>query len=216
VPQADVAETPGVVAAGSPPVRTPVVVVTLLAGATLLGLTLGRTPGSGQFYALSLGLAAVWILGAIASGKLPLGKPLTRIRLSGAVLLALLTFAVFVVGDLVFRLIPPLHHAVLNIIDRADSGSLALVLLVAVINGIGEELFFRGALYDALRGRAPMISSTLIYIVVTACAWNFALVVAAAFMGVVWVIERVVSRGIVAPVITHVTWSVLMVLLLPR
>ena len=196
--------------------RTPVVVVTLAAGATLLALTLGGSPGSDRFYALSLGLSAVWIVGAFAAGPIPVGRARSKIRVAGAVVLGAIAFGVFVVGDLLFHLVPPLHREVDRIIDRADTGSLAIVLLIAVVNGIGEELFFRGTLYDALRGRHALPGSTLVYVVVTGFAWNAALVVAAAVMGVVWVLERKVSRGVLAPVITHVTWSVLMILALPR
>ena len=62
-------------------------------------------------------------------------------------------------------------------------GRLALVLAVALVNGLGEELFFRGALFDALGSRNPVASSPVIYVAVTATTGNIALVVAAGVDG---------------------------------
>ena len=42
------------------------------------------------------------------------------------------------------------------------------------------------------------------------------LVLAAALMGTVFALERRATRGILASTITHVTWSVMMIFLLPR
>jgi CAAX protease family protein len=40
--------------------------------------------------------------------------------------------------------------------------------------------------------------------------------VAAAAMGTVFMLERLATRGILAPTLTHVTWSTLMLLAIPR
>ena len=54
----------------------------------------------------------------------------------------------FVVGAFIVRLIPPLADQVRAVLDFAGEGSTPLLLLVVtVLNGIAEELFFRGALY---------------------------------------------------------------------
>ena len=45
-----------------------------LVGAVVLGLTLRIEPGNPWFYPATLGLAAVWIVGAFASGTLHLGR----------------------------------------------------------------------------------------------------------------------------------------------
>jgi hypothetical protein len=54
------------------------------------------------------------------------------------------------------------------------------------------------------------------YVVVTAASGNGMLVFAAAVMGTLFALERRVTRGILAPALTHVTWSALMLFLLPR
>ena len=61
---------------------------------------------------------------------------------------------------------------------------LPLVLFVALVNGAGEELFFRGALHAALEPHRPAVAATIVYVVVTAATGNVALVIAAAVMGV--------------------------------
>ena len=55
------------------------------------------------------------------------------------------------------------------------------------------------------------------YVVVTAATGNLALVIAAAVMGALFsLFERLSTRGVLAPIVTHLTWSTLMVLALPR
>jgi hypothetical protein len=55
-----------------------------------------------------------------------------------------------------------------------------------------------------------------LYVVVTSATGNVALVIAAVVMGAVFSLERLSTRGVLAPMVTHVTWSTLMVLGLPR
>ena len=98
----------------------------------------------------------------------------------------------------------------------ADAGPMALVLFVALVNGAGEELFFRGALHAAADPHRPAIATTIVYVVVHLATGNVGLVIAAAVMGAVFSLERLSTRGVLAPIMTHLTWSTLMVLALPR
>lgn len=81
---------------------------------------------------------------------------------------------------------------------------------------MAEEVFFRGALLCAIGGKFAPPGATLAYVVVTMATGNVALVVAAAVMGTLFMVERVVGRGILAPTITYVTWSALVILALAR
>ena len=99
---------------------------------------------------------------------------------------------------------------------RADTGPRAIVLVVALVNGLAEEAFFRGALYSELSAHRPVFTSTTIYVVVTAATGNVALIVAAAVMGVIFALERRVTGSILASTITHLSWSTLMIFCLPR
>ena len=54
--------------------RRIVVGITLVVGATLLGFSLNVAPGGATFYALTVALAATWVIGGFASGPLHLGR----------------------------------------------------------------------------------------------------------------------------------------------
>ncbi|MET4048660.1 CAAX protease family protein [Rhodococcus sp. 1163] len=199
--------------------RRIVVVITLVVGATLLGLSLAVEPGDSVFYALTLGLAAAWIVGGFASGPLHLG----RIRINGSmrrpiitpILTGLAASAVFVVGALIVRQIPPLADFTENVLAHARFGSLALIVFITLLNGVAEEIFFRGALFAAIGRRKPVLISTVIYTVVTLASGNPMLAFAAITLGFVLALQRRASGGILAPILTHVVWSTVMIFALP-
>ena len=97
----------------------------------------------------------------------------------------------------------------------AEEGEEPLVLLTTLANGLGEEIFFRGALYAALGPDHPVLTSTAVYTLATTTTRNPALMLAAAVMGTLFGFQRRASRGLQAPVLTHLTWSTLMVRYLP-
>ena len=82
------------------------------------------------------------------------------------------------------------------------------------VNGVAEELFFRGAFFTAARER-PILLSTLAYTAATAASRNPALVIAGGVMGALFGLQRRASGGIQAPVLTHITWSMLMLRYMP-
>jgi len=200
--------------------RRIVVTVVLVIGGALLGYSFTRRPGDESFYWLTLALAAVWALGAFASGPLHLGSVRFRGRnqrpvITGTVVGSALGGA-FLVGGLVAREIPGVREFVVRVLDFANHGPLALVVFITVINGIAEELFFRGALYTALGKAYPAVLSTVIYVIVTsATTGNPMLGVAAMIVGAVCAFERRATGGVLAPALTHFFWGLVMVLALP-
>jgi hypothetical protein len=122
---------------------------------------------------------------------------------------------VFVLGALVVREIEPLRALTEDVLAHARYGSLPLVAAVTLLNGVAEETFFRGALFAALGKRRPVLFSTAIYALVTVATGNPMLVFAAATLGVILGLQRRASGGILAPMLTHVTWSMAMLLVLP-
>lgn len=184
-------------------------IATALAGAVVLGVTLRVDPGSDWFYPATLGLAVVWIAGALASGRVPWGR-----ARPGPVAIGLGLAGLFVLGSLIVREIAPLEHQVSRVLDFADHGSFPLLVLVAAVNGVAEEMFFRGALYDAI-ARNPVVWTTLANAAATAAAGNLMLAFAALLLGAVVGLERRATGGITASVLTHVTWSVTMLFALP-
>jgi membrane protease YdiL (CAAX protease family) len=199
--------------------RRVVAVVTLVVGAVLLSLSLSREPGDPAFYVLTLALAATWVVGAVVSGPLHVGWVDGHGRrerpVLGPVLVALAAVAVFAVGGIAVAQVPPLHHLVDGVLDHARQGWLPLIVAVAVVNGIAEELFFRGALYAAIGARYPLAISTAVYTLTTVATGNLMLVFAAAVLGLVVGRQRQVTGGVLGPILTHVIWSTGMLLVLP-
>ncbi|WP_183093739.1 CPBP family intramembrane glutamic endopeptidase [Nocardioides stalactiti] len=200
--------------------RRRTVAATSVVGAGLLGASLSTRPGSREFYLSTAAVAGVWTVGSVASGPLHLGWIETRdatIRrpLVTPVVTGIGAFGLFYAAALVARRIPVLDDAISRVLDFADEGDDRLVLLTTLANGLGEEVFFRGALYAALGEHRPVVSSTAVYALATTTTRNPALVLAAAVMGSLFGLQRRASGGIQAPTITHLTWSALMVRFLP-
>jgi len=199
--------------------RQIVAAVVVVIGALVLAFSLSLDSGSNWFYVATLVLAAVWAVGAFASGPLHLGRvgidetaaarPIVQ-----PILVGLGLSAVFVAGAFLVKLIPPLADQVGNVLAYANDGNATLVLLVTVINGIAEEMFFRGALYAAIRKNQVPITAVA-YAIATAATGNIMLSFAALLLGIVVGLERRASGGILAPILTHLTWSVTMLYVLP-
>lgn len=199
--------------------RRIVVAVTLVMGATLLGLSFSTRQGDPLFYPLTFGLAAVWIIGSLASGPLHLGHIMLKDELRRPILTPILVGAVlaaiFIAGAFVIRYIPPLASLAEDVLGYARFGNLFLVTVILVVNGLAEELFFRGALFAAIGIRHPVLISTLLYALATVAGGNPVLVFAAAVLGAVTGLQRQASGGVLAPILTHLTWSLTMLYVLP-
>lgn len=199
--------------------RRIVAVVVLVAGAVLLGVSLGVEPGDPIFYPLTMAVAATWVLGGLVSGPLHLGRIPFRGTLRRPVvtpvLLGLLTGAVFIVGALIVRQVPPLAVYVDDVLAHADAGYLPLVAAVTLSNGVAEEVYFRGGLFAAIGRTHPVLISTLVYGAATLATANPMLVFAAILLGLLLGLQRRASGGILGPILTHVTWSSMMLFALP-
>ncbi|HMM95085.1 MAG: CPBP family intramembrane metalloprotease [Micrococcales bacterium] len=201
--------------------RRVVAVVTLLVGAGVLAWALRIEPGDPTFYLATLALAVVWAVGAFASGPLHLGHGHTRAggEPSRAVVQSLalgaLLLAVFLAGALLVAQVPFLRDPVQALLDHARYGSLGVVALLTVVNGVAEELYFRGALFAGVGRRHAVAVTTVVYALVTATSGIPLLVFAAAVVGLVVGLQRRVTGGILGPTVTHLTWSLGMLFLLP-
>jgi membrane protease YdiL (CAAX protease family) len=200
--------------------RRRAVASTVVLGAGLLGGGLSTCPGSRAFYGLTLGVAATWTAGGVASGPLHRGWIEARDRsLRRPLLTPLATgvaaFGGFYVAARVARRFPTMDEALRTVLSYADEGDDRLVLLTTLANGLAEEIFFRGALYAALPHEHAVAGSTAVYTLATAATRNPALVLAAAAMGTLFGLQRRASGGVQASVVTHLTWSALMLRYLP-
>lgn len=192
--------------------------IVVVIGGIVLGLSLRLEPGSVAFYGSSLALSAVWAAGALASGPLHLGRIARRdvhVRpVMTPILIGLALAGVFVVGGLVVRQIPFLADQVGDVVAFADAGAIPVLVLITAITGAAEELFFRGAAYAATP-RYSVLVTTVLYTLATYATGNVMLTFAAALLGVVVGLERRASGGILAPMLTHLAWSLTMLFALP-
>ncbi len=200
--------------------RRRVVIGTSVVGASLLGAGLNTRPGSNAFYGTTLAVAGIYTAGGFVSGPLHLGWIQLQDRsmrrpIITPVATGVAAFGVFYVGGHLVKLVPPLGRAVASVTQFADEGDERLVTLTTLANGVAEEIFFRGAVYAALENHQPVLSSTAVYMVATAPTRNPVLVFAAGLMGALWGAQRRASNGLQAPVLTHLTWSSLMLRYLP-
>ena len=208
-------EPPGVVLR-----RRIIVAIILVAGVASLSLALKEHPGEPAFYWWSLALSGVWAVGAFASGPLHLGGARWRGRnqrpvVSGSTI-GLLLGGIFLLGGLIVREIPAVADLISRLLRYTDQGSWRLTLAVALLAAIGEELFYRGALYTALGRHHPLLISTVIYAIATlASSQNPMLAFAAIILGTVCALERRATGGVLASILTHFVWTLVVLLGLP-
>lgn len=200
--------------------RRLIAAITLVIGTIILGATIRIAPGDDRFYVAGLVLAAVWAVGGLIAGPLHLGWAHTRDgRLARPIVqpiaLAALAIGVFLAGAVVVGQVPWLAGPVDAVLDHARYGTLGFIWAITVLTGIGEELYFRGALFTAVGRRHPIAVTTVVYVVATALTGNLMLAFAAALLGVLTGAQRRVTGGVLAPIITHILWSSAMLLLLP-
>ncbi|OBI03600.1 hypothetical protein A5715_07400 [Mycolicibacter heraklionensis] len=164
-------------------------------------------------------MAAVWGGGALVSGPLRLGWDVVSGRRRRPILMGVgiggVVAAVFISGALLVREIDVIAEPIGRVLSYAGQGHLGVLVVITVINGVAEELFFRGALYSALGPTRPLLFSTVLYTVATSVSGNAGLGVAAVVLGTVCALERRATGGVLAPVVTHLVWGLAMPLVLP-
>ncbi|UXA05731.1 CPBP family intramembrane metalloprotease [Mycobacterium sp. SMC-2] len=199
--------------------RRIIVAITLVVGAAVLGYSLRLHPGESSFYWLTLALAGVWLIGAFISGPLHLGGICWRGRNQRPVItgttIGLLLGGIFVAGGLIAREITPVAELINRVLLYAHHGWYPVIVAITLVNAIAEEAFFRGALYTALGRYHPVVISTLLYTGATLASGNPMLGFAAIILGTVCAFERRATGGVLAPMLTHFVWGLIMVLALP-
>ncbi len=90
---------------------------------------------------------------------------------------------------------------------RQPAARWPLVVFITLINGIAEELFFRGALYSALGTFYPVAVSTAVYIVTTLASGNPMLGFAAVLLGTVCALQRRLTEAILGADAHHFCWG---------
>ncbi|RMB61662.1 CPBP family intramembrane glutamic endopeptidase [Tessaracoccus antarcticus] len=194
--------------------------VTGVTGAVLLFLGVQVKPGDASFYVFTFALAVVWVIGSLLTarsrtfGSIREGKWLRDVGWGVAGGLVLLV--VFLLGAGVVARIDFLASPVEALLAHARFGALPVVTAITIVNGVTEEIFFRGALHESIGGSTNrrLIGTTIVYTLVTGASGIPLLALAAMSMGLLagWLRQR--TGALLAPIVAHLTWSLGMLYLL--
>lgn len=192
-----------------------VVVLTVVVGTAALAWLLRLEPGDDRFVPGAAGVAVLWALGALAAGRAPLRGRLgaSRAAATGAAVGAVAALVCLVAGW-VASAVPVLREPAQEVLAHAATDSVVVVAL-ALLNGVAEELFFRGALYDVLPARLAVPATTVLYALTTLGSGVLLLTLAAVLLGLLTAVLRRVTGGVLAPAAAHLTWTASMIGLLP-
>jgi membrane protease YdiL (CAAX protease family) len=191
---------------------------------TTLGLCLALWPRSplglwpGTLLAGATGLGAAM---AYAPAELSaLLQPTRRLVLGGTLaggVMAALTHAVYL--PLATRW-PALTTEAARLYERLDSApgvQVALPIIVLVV--VAEEVVWRGLAYGwferKLGSHTAIVTSTLSYAVPQLASGSWLLPALAIGCGIVWTTQRAVSGSLALPILTHLTWDLLVMSAFP-
>jgi len=122
---------------------------------------------------------------------------------------------------LLFRWFPPIEASVRALYVQASVDNRADLLLLGLVGVvvIAEELIWRGAVYRRLAQRYPgwraIALASLGYTCSTLGLLNPMLALAALMMGLAWTLLAARSGRLVAPLLSHLTWDLIVLVLYP-
>lgn len=126
----------------------------------------------------------------------------------------------FTLAAFLLRYLPFLAAPVEDLLSNVALGGTAITLATTLLNGVGEEMFFRNAVVARLREKGwsetwVFIGALAAYLVVTAGLMVPLLPLAGLALGAVahWEAER--TGALYSPIVLHLTWSTGMFFLLP-
>ena len=130
-------------------------------------------------------------------------------------------YAVFAVGRSAALLIFPFAKSGIGSIYALKAGTpiLRVALLLGLVIGPGEELFWRGFFQERVAGTtrpaAGFVLTVLLYTAVHLASGNIVLVVAAAVCGLFWGWLYLAFRSPILNAVSHTVWDLLVFVLLP-
>jgi membrane protease YdiL (CAAX protease family) len=202
--------------AGGKTIRALAVLVSMIAWAVVL-LYFGRAEVFVPLAGCALGASAL-LFSLDHRHLIPLLSPSPRaalVGLSTGALMTALTYPAYAVG---VRLVPSLAGAVeAEYTSTGVAHNLRLLPLMVVIV-FAEELLWRGSLV-ALMPRAKQhekaLVSVLLYTASQAAHGSTVVVVVAAACGTIWVLLRLLTQSLLAPLLSHLIWTVTVMVLVP-
>ncbi len=198
-----------------------------LAAALFVPLFVFRSAGPLDFWWwMSASLAVLIGLGLVldrASGA-ELGRDMRRgaaLKAAVGILSAAVLYGVFFAGNLVSRKILPFAAGGIGRVYefRGGASDLRIALLMLLVIGPGEEIFWRGFLQRRWQERfGPVpgwLAAVAIYTFVHAGSGNPMLVLAAAVCGLFWGWLYLRTRSILLVAVSHTVWDLLVFVVAP-
>ena len=175
--------------------------------------------GSPEFYAATFFTAAVWFLTWLAWGNRRCFSGQALRETARGLALGLTLIVLFILGALIVRFIPFLAGPVSDLLDNMRHGSVPITLATLIINGLGEELFFRDVarrqFSDSLSPTPAIITQLALYISVTAAMGIPLLLVASVLIGGAAALEDRRADNLISATTLHLVWSLGMAFVLP-
>ena len=134
---------------------------------------------------------------------------------------AALLYGVFALGNIAARALLPFASSGVNAVYAfaGDASTARIALLIGVVIGPAEELFWRGFLQRRLADRfgryAGFAAATALYAGVHIVSGNPMLVLAALVCGVFWGATYLYGKSIWLNVVSHVAWDLAVFLVFP-
>ena len=195
----------------------------LLSGGLVLGWTLlMRTFGGDDVYPVLGPYALAVVAAVVALRGRTLRKDLAPSRtavVSGLLVGIAMTLATYPVFRLAAELFPALRPNVAALYRAAATRSAwqSLPWVVAIV--VAEELLFRGLLLDALRfrrhGRIAAAASVALYVLAQAGTGSAIVASMALVCGIVWTVQRMSTRSLLSPLLSHLVWTPMVILFRP-
>ncbi|HEX4340739.1 MAG TPA: type II CAAX endopeptidase family protein [Polyangiaceae bacterium] len=194
----------------------------LCAGLVITWTLLIRRFGGGDVYPV-LGSFALGVVVAIAALRGPALahalRPTTRAVLSGLLIGVGMTVATYPVFDMATRLVPGLRANVTELYRAAATRTVWQSMPWVLVIILAEEFLFRSALLDALERRmrpaVGMLLSIAAYTVAQAGTGSGIVALMALVCGAVWTLQRHYTKSLLSPLISHLIWTPVVILLKP-
>ena len=143
-------------------------------------------------------------------------------NISGGVALSVVLWGIFWIGDKasawLFDFARPQVELIYGMKTGENPWLLSILLLILI--GPAEEIFWRGYVQNALSKRwnpnTGFIVTTLVYALVHIWSFNFMLVMAALVVGAIWGLAyRLYPQKLGALIVSHAVWDVAVFVLFP-
>lgn len=186
-----------------------------------------RTIGSAEVYlvlgpyAFACAVASLALRGRLAHTSQHKREPRwLRNVLLGVALGVVMTVGTYVAYDVTESFIPSLRSHVTELYSAAHVELATVAIAWTVVAIFAEELLFRGLLFEGLRSAglsrfAAAGLAVVAYFLVQIGSGSVVIALAALVCGVCWTVERIFTRSLTAPIVSHLIWTIVVIHLHP-